>query len=662
MAGFDNPRRNPVRRVRANSTPAVPTVLPGMFDTPSIERADIASLRGSRAPLSPLTSLSNQTAVSEALRPSLYSEVASRNTTSSKSSDSDVNPSGLSNIFHSMSLQDGAHTLNAPETNEVVDVSAMSIDDRLWKEVKYSKRVKGPLTKNEPLRAQRGETATTLNDSQRNSVEAAVSSMTVEQLDRFARRMNTVAFDDEQRKRPLSRGEGSSKLQGKTVDPHNWGAVDIGQDELDPEYQRKAFEFYSKVSSIQNDRNPSTSNEGVPDPQEQLSNPEHWGGQRHSESAETLIPLSTTNLELEVEIARQEREVVLAELAQLRAMVKELTLSVPERRGPSASAKEAEALSDPLPNPKVSKSKGRVSAVADTITRTVKQGENLRPVNQVAPTSYLGKAFASLGRLSSSNKTSPDHQRSLLNEVSGHSNEGSSSSSSETSDGDDSSTTSGSDTRSRKKKRKLTKKKVRAVKRPTLKPREPTAYDGRADVQDFHKFMRESIEYVTGYELDAERYISTLSSFMKGKAYRFFSMQVSTKDPGTWGLEKFFRELFDFCFPVDFRLKVRDTLRNKYQGRLTVQEYVSELEELFMMAGVISDKEKVIKLWNGLHSYIQKELWRFELSPTSSLWEDVVNAATRFELAEAQDKIMRGRGLDGNQGHHPGPVAVTSGN
>ncbi len=70
---------------------------------------------------------------------------------------------------------------------------------------------------------------------------------------------------------------------------------------------------------------------------------------------------------------------------------------------------------------------------------------------------------------------------------------------------------------------------------------------------------------------------------------------------------------------MDFRLKVRNTLRNKFQGRLTVQEYVSELDELFMMASIISDEEKVIKLWNGLHSYIQKELWRFELSPTSSL-------------------------------------------
>ncbi|THG93425.1 hypothetical protein EW026_g7809 [Hermanssonia centrifuga] len=261
--------------------------------------------------------------------------------------------------------------------------------------------------------------------------------------------------------------------------------------------------------------------------------------------------------------------------------------------------------------------KAGASAVLEAPTRTALQGENLWPVNQLAPTSYLGKAFVTLGKLSSSTKSSL--RRTI--ETNGSRCDTSPSALSGDSSSNDSSTDSGLNPKSPKTKQKPTKKKAKMVKRPTLKPQEPTAYDGRADVQYFHKFMRESIEYVTGYGLDSERYVSTLSSFMKEKAYRFFSMQVSTKDPGTWGLEKFFRELFDFCFPVDFCLKVRDTLRNKFQGHLTVQEYVSELEELFMIAGLISDEEKVIKLWNSLHGYIQKELWRFELSPTFFLME-----------------------------------------
>ncbi len=121
-----------------------------------------------------------------------------RNTTSSKLLDSDVNPLGLLNIFHSMSLQDGTHALNASEAKGIVDVSAMSIDARLWKEVRYSKQAKSLLIKNDPLSAHRGGTAMALNNSQCTMVEVAVLSMTVEQLNWFARRMNTVLFDDEQ--------------------------------------------------------------------------------------------------------------------------------------------------------------------------------------------------------------------------------------------------------------------------------------------------------------------------------------------------------------------------------------------------------------------------------------------------------------------------------
>ncbi|THG93557.1 hypothetical protein EW026_g7709 [Hermanssonia centrifuga] len=499
----------------------------------------------------------------------------------------------------------------------------MNIDDGLWKEVKYGKRAKSPKNGAEPLSAQRGDAAT-LDVSQRNTVEAAVSSMTAEQLNRFARRMNTVSFTGTLRKRSPSKEESTSKRQGKTVDPHNWGAVGIEQDELDPEYQRKALEFYSKFRTLHDKPLRSTSDSEAPDLHEQRSDPEPWEDLKQPEYHRTLDEHLAVPLEYEG-VNRRDHEEVLAELAQLRELVSKLAVSTTDPRVHSASSAEAAAAASGLGETRAGKIKPNVvSFDSKGRTKALLLSENLRPINQVAPASYLGKAFANLGKLSSSAQMSAKPPRARLT---------------------DSNESSGAlpyrnQVLDLKRRKKHTKKKSKTTtKRPSLKPQEPTSYDGRADVQDFHKFMRESIEYVTGYDLDEERYVSTLSSFMKGRAYRFFSMQVSTKDPGMWSLEKFFKELFDFCFPVDFRLKVRDSLRNRFQGRLTVQEYACELEELFMMAGVISDEEKVIKLWYGLHGYIQKELWRFELSPTLSPWNDVVAAATRFELAEAQDKV-----------------------
>ena len=49
------------------------------------------------------------------------------------------------------------------------------------------------------------------------------------------------------RARSLSRGEGTSKRQGKTVDPRNWGNSGIPPEELDPEAQRRALDGYGKL-------------------------------------------------------------------------------------------------------------------------------------------------------------------------------------------------------------------------------------------------------------------------------------------------------------------------------------------------------------------------------------------------------------------------------
>ncbi len=69
--------------------------------------------------------------------------------------------------------------------------------------------------------------------------------------------------------------------------------------------------------------------------------------------------------------------------------------------------------------------------------------------------------------------------------------------------------------------------------------------------------MDECSNYVQGYALTEERYVATLSSFLKGKAYRYYTMMVS-KDASAWSLAAFFRGLFDFCFPenglIAFRL------------------------------------------------------------------------------------------------------------
>src|SRR6266446_3356163 len=73
-------------------------------------------------------------------------------------------------------------------------------------------------------------------------------------------------------------------------------------------------------------------------------------------------------------------------------------------------------------------------------------------------------------------------------------------------------------------------------------------------------------------------------------------------------------------------------LKRCFQNDKKVSAYVHELEELYNMIGAVDEREKVIKLWNGLQSSIQQELWRGRLNPETSTWEEVADHASILEI------------------------------
>ncbi|KAF9487160.1 hypothetical protein BDN71DRAFT_1355813, partial [Pleurotus eryngii] len=90
-----------------------------------------------------------------------------------------------------------------------------------------------------------------------------------------------------------------------------------------------------------------------------------------------------------------------------------------------------------------------------------------------------------------------------------------------------------------------------------------------------------------------------------------------------WTMDAFFTALFDFCFPTNYVLKQHKHLQNLYQNDKTVKEYVSELIELFSIIGQTLECNRVNKLWFGLQSSIQQDLWRDHQNPETSSWDEV---------------------------------------
>ena len=121
---------------------------------------------------------------------------------------------------------------------------------------------------------------------------------------------------------------------------------------------------------------------------------------------------------------------------------------------------------------------------------------------------------------------------------------------------------------------------------------------------------------------------------MTGKAHEFYIRKVSS-DPYRWNLHDFFLELFNSCFPVDFRSKQRRKLAECSQRGRTVREYVSELYEFWNLIGDVSEREKVTRLWNGFQHWLQSELWKDKLNSEKSTLSEVVAAAEVLEIAHS---------------------------
>ena len=256
------------------------------------------------------------------------------------------------------------------------------------------------------------------------------------------------------------------------------------------------------------------------------------------------------------------------------------------------------------------------------------QRANSRPADQLLPNSSLGAALGNIAR--------------MVDELGGSDDPYDASS-----DYDSSvyyrSTRSRDSSRSRRRRRRRSKRRSsrknrrhsQKMTKSSIKPIPPKDYDGAADVRAYHRFVMEGEAYLRDGKVHRERQIRILAHYLDGKAYQFYMQKVASDDPKNWDLHKFFTELFNFCFPVDYRQQMRLKLENFYQKKgQTISEFVFELQELFSMVGAMPDDLKVVKLWYRLNARTQRAMWRDRLHPDVSTWEEIIAKAEVIEIAD----------------------------
>ena len=93
--------------------------------------------------------------------------------------------------------------------------------------------------------------------------------------------------------------------------------------------------------------------------------------------------------------------------------------------------------------------------------------------------------------------------------------------------------------------------------------------------------------------------LRVVSHYLTGKGHTFYAEEVAI-DPYSWCLREFFRRLFNYCFPVNYRNLQCDKIAAFLQNNLTVREYLHELNQMWNTIGEQSDRLKVDKFWKGL--------------------------------------------------------------
>ncbi len=106
-------------------------------------------------------------------------------------------------------------------------------------------------------------------------------------------------------------------------------------------------------------------------------------------------------------------------------------------------------------------------------------------------------------------------------------------------------------------------------------------------------------------------------------------------------LTDFLQELFNYCFPPDYRACQRDRLKMCKHGNRSVREFVRHLQDLANSVGDITDSQLVHYFWEGAADYLQLDWAKAGFDPESSTFQELEAAAENYERAEQMRKHQK---------------------
>ncbi|KAG9223419.1 hypothetical protein CCMSSC00406_0007606 [Pleurotus cornucopiae] len=442
----------------------------------------------------------------------------------------------------------------------------------------------------------------TLNVDQINTIDSAYDNLSALDKERLARR-NARVVPAEHEIPPQEVHMKTPLAKEKGVDPRNWGNLNFENEDLDPVAQARALKLW-KLAQQKSEPvpKPAAGPSGEPECDTPLH---HLPNEDQSRLRRKLLELERENEKLR-ERSRHASRTPITE--GVRAQINEAThrtRSKPKSKRNKASAGKRDDKSTFLPS------------------------------SQIPPNSFLGRALNSIDekRRSKRSRRRPSNDKFSGSSSSSSEDKDTSDSESEDSSSSSPSSSDSSDQDEDARRRRCHQRKKRSKTKSSLKPTPPEAYDGRADLTAFYRFVSDGTSYLKEGGVNRKYRVRKLATFLKGRAYDFYLQQVSM-NPGVWTLRDFFEGLMNACFPVDLLEQTRSEIDRLWQRDLNVRDYSAQLKQKYDVIGSVSEQEKVVKLWNGFKPVIRAELYRERLNPNIFSWDEVVERAELLEVVE----------------------------
>ncbi|EJD34483.1 hypothetical protein AURDEDRAFT_176481 [Auricularia subglabra TFB-10046 SS5] len=162
-------------------------------------------------------------------------------------------------------------------------------------------------------------------------------------------------------------------------------------------------------------------------------------------------------------------------------------------------------------------------------------------------------------------------------------------------------------------------------------------YDGIADYDQFEAFVSKWDSWLRSKDLSDKEAVEYLRHALTGKASTWYTNHVAMQLKG-WSMMKVYKEMYESCFPVNFREDLRDKMMAATQRGRPIKDYAKDLENMSLRYDDI-DKGTVKRiLWDGVDDYIRLYWIEKGLSLEFSDVPTLIYYAYRVERREQEKK------------------------